>query len=196
MNKNNILAFVAGVVITLLAQHFVGSSSPPSSLADPPSAPAPQTTATEEISPPAATPSHCETSPPPEPKIIYKCLNDEPIGPLPAPAFRNSMPEILESNREGEVLVQWLPVEHAKMYQVRMYDKNGRMVKFWKTSKTTLYLKQLPFDDGLDFTPYQVTLVAMTQSDVEGSESEKKDLHVRKLKNIVAPNIEAITVED
>lgn len=190
MKKINLLAFGAGILVTLLVQYFLNlnTASPP--------IPAVAVSETPVSTSEAVAPTVCEPAAPAEPKIIYKCNNDELDPSLQAPEYHSSLPEVLETNREGEVRVRWLEVAHARQYEVRMYDMKGQLAKTWKTSRTNLFLNQLPYPEDQEIATYQVRLVALGISDATGPESEPKKLQIKKLRSVMAPIIEAITVED
>ena len=65
-----------------------------------------------------------------------------------------------------------------------------------KTPGTVLYLKEVPFDPNQDFTMYKIQLVTVNNQEQEGSPSDSRDLKVARMKTIIAPKIEGITVED
>ncbi len=129
-------------------------------------------------------------------KIVYQCPPDPEAEVLVAPRFSADLPDPLVSNVEGEVRIKWEPVEHAREYEVKMYNIEGRVIRKWISSNTTLYLKELPFREKLEFTPYQITIASINKNKIMGPESEQRLLNSRRIQNLVAPVIRAITVED
>jgi hypothetical protein len=125
-----------------------------------------------------------------------ECPKDPTIQDLAAPTFHASMPDILNSGNDGVFKIRWNPVEYAKSYVIRLYTPTGKQLSKWKTSFPTVTLKDLPFDEGKEFTPYVITVASVNRLDVIGPESGKKEIHVKRRRNIVAPGIDSITVED
>ncbi|MDG0816177.1 hypothetical protein [Bdellovibrio svalbardensis] len=141
-------------------------------------------------------PTVSENSPSPNEKIIYQCPEDPADKTPSTPEYVDNLPPVLQTNHEGEVRVAWKQVPHAEQYQVFIKDLSGKKVRTWKTSKTALYLKELPFQDSLEFTPYKVTVIALNRKGLASSESAQHDLKVRRLNGVVAPSIRSIVIED
>ena len=129
-------------------------------------------------------------------KIVYQCPTDPEADVLAAPSFSSDLPDPLVSSMEGEVKIQWDPVQYAREYEIKMYNIEGKVIRKWISSNTLLYLKELPFREKLEFTPYQITIASINKNKVTGPESEQRLLNSRRIQNLVAPVIKAITVED
>lgn len=129
-------------------------------------------------------------------KVVYECPKDPAEEELPAPAFHKNIPKEIETNFEGEARVQWEEVPYAVSYHIRLYNEKGNIVRTWKTSRTIIYLKQVPFRDDLDWTPYKLTIASVNKLNLIGPESESKVLRARRLKNLMAPKIDSIVIED
>ncbi len=129
-------------------------------------------------------------------KIVYQCPSDPEAEILPAPRFSADLPDPLVSSIQGEVKIKWEPVQHAREYEIKIYNVKGKVVRRWISSSTLMYLKELPFNEKLEFTPYQVTIASINKNKVIGPESKQRLLNSRRIQNLVAPVIKAITVED
>lgn len=129
-------------------------------------------------------------------KIVYQCPPDPEADVLAAPRFSADLPDPMVSSVEGEVKIKWEPVTHAREYEIKMYNLEGRVIRKWITSSTLLNLKELPFRAKMEFTPYQITIASINKKKVMGPESEQRLLNSRRIENLVAPVIKAITIED
>lgn len=129
-------------------------------------------------------------------KIVYQCPPDPEAETLPAPIFSADLPDPLFSNFEGEAKIKWEPVQYAREYEVKLYNIEGKVVRKWISSSTSMHLKELPFREKLELTPYQITIASINKNKVMGPESQQRLLNSRRIQNLVAPVIKAITVED
>jgi hypothetical protein len=216
MKIHHILAFLAGVGVTSICFIFWPSNQIPTPTPIPVSEETlPTGNSLNEISEPgvkaanipetetetASTPAQIPVAkklvcPKPLAAVACNCSQEETTDVLPPPNYHLKTPSKLETNREGEVRIQWEDVPKASAYQVKLYDLRRKLVKSWKTKRTVIYLKQVPFSDELEFTPYKIVLTTLNKLGEEGDDSESRDLNSRRLRSVVAPQIESITVED
>lgn len=129
-------------------------------------------------------------------KVVEKCPPTPATVPLGPPQYAQDIPEIVKTNHEGEARISWGAVEHAKKYQINLISEDGKRIKSWKTSRQTLFLKGIPFDEENEFTPYKITIQTLNANDEIGPESPPRRLLSRRLQNIVAPTIKSISIED
>jgi hypothetical protein len=122
------------------------------------------------------------------------CLYSDQI--LDPPRFDSNLPETIETNREGEALVQWNEVAGAKKYLVHIENKEGKIIKTYKASRRTLYLKDIPLPEGFQQADYFLRISSVNGKDEEGPKGPRKNLHVAPQANVVAPVIQEIKVED
>ncbi|WP_413612339.1 hypothetical protein [Bdellovibrio sp. HCB-110] len=130
-------------------------------------------------------------------KIVYKeCPQDSADTPLPAPSLSANLATPLMSNHEGEIRVTWNEVPHATRYRLQVLDTEGNVIKTYTTSRSTVYLKELPYDEGRPFTPYSVVLSTINRKSEEGALSPRYEVRVLPLKNLTAPTINEISIEN
>lgn len=129
-------------------------------------------------------------------KIVERCPTPLEETLLDPPQYTQDIPETFKTNHEGEARISWLSVEGAKKYQINLISENGKRIKSWKTTRQTLFLKEVPFDDNKEFTPYKITIQTLNAKDEAGPESPPKGLLSRRMQNIVAPTIKSISIED
>ncbi|MEK2645798.1 hypothetical protein [Bdellovibrio sp. BCCA] len=130
-------------------------------------------------------------------KIVYKeCPTDPTDSILPAPSLSANLATPLLSNHEGEVRVAWNAVPHATRYRLQVLDPVGKVVKTYTTPRTTIYLKELAYNESLPFTPYSVVLSTINRKNEEGAISPRYEVRIRPLKNLTAPSINEITIEN
>lgn len=122
------------------------------------------------------------------------CLYSNQI--LDPPKFDPNLPEIIETNREGEARVQWIEVPGAKKYLVHIENKEGKIIKTYKASRRVLFLKDIPLPEGFQQADYYLRLSTVNGKDEEGPKGPRKNLHVAPQANVVAPVIQEIKVED
>lgn len=115
---------------------------------------------------------------------------------LPPPTYSENLPEELETNREAEVRVAWDEVPGAKGYRVYVTDRTGRLVKKYSTSRTTIYLKDIPAPEDVAEVNYTVALATANADDKEGERGEMRPLKVNRQSSVVAPTIKRIVIED
>jgi hypothetical protein len=115
---------------------------------------------------------------------------------LPPPEFSPKLGAEMRSNLEGEVLVEWLPVENAKRYKLVVTDGTGHHVRVRGVARTRIYLKDLPRPASEDSIDYWVTLASVNADEIEGEPSEKRKIVVRGRPDLRAPKIKTIQIED
>ncbi len=122
------------------------------------------------------------------------CLYSDKI--LDPPEYQSNLPEELVTNFEGEVMVRWKEVIGAKRYQVAVLTEAGEKVKEYKTSKTLLYLKDIPLPRGKFDAHYILKLQTVNGKDELGPLGLAKKLYVKPMASVVAPEVQEIKVED
>lgn len=122
------------------------------------------------------------------------CLYSEEI--LPPPNFDPSVKEVIETNHEGEAYFKWSTVPGTKKYAIHIERENGTSVKMYKTSRTMIFLKDIPLPVGAREATYFLRLASINGKDIQGSLGPKRKLHVKPQSSVTAPSIEEIKVED
>lgn len=106
-----------------------------------------------------------------------------------------SLPTPLVSNHQGEVRVSWKEVAYADHYVIRVTDSTGKIFKTYTTPYLTLYLKELPYNENSPFTSYKVSLATVNRKKIEGAFGPGHPIQVRPMRNLIAPTINEISVE-
>jgi hypothetical protein len=133
----------------------------------------------------------CEKHEPPPP---CPCLYSDEI--LDPPNFHASMPESLVTNFEGEALVRWTDVPGAKKYTVYLETEDGQEVKPYRSTRTVLYLKDIPLPKGKFEATYALRLAAVNGKDQAGPKSKSRRLIVKPQASVMAPEVQEIRVEE
>jgi hypothetical protein len=115
---------------------------------------------------------------------------------LPPPKFREDLGERLTTNAFGEVKITWSSVDQAKRYHLQVFDSRGKPFKTLTTSRTILYVKDLPFNKDLEETPYKIALQTENADGEVGELGTLKDLGVKRLLSLYAPSIRGINIEE
>jgi hypothetical protein len=80
---------------------------------------------------------------------------------------------------------------------VILQNLKGKTLKTYRTSRSIIYLKDIPFPKGAQEIEYQLRLLTINGADIEGDVSpESKKLLVKPSSQIMAPEIREIKVED
>jgi hypothetical protein len=125
---------------------------------------------------------------------VCKCGPSDEI--LPPPEYSAKLPNPLVTNHEAEVKVAWNAVLGAKSYNVYIEDLKGRVVKKYSTSRTIIYLKEVPTPANDDDITYNVFLTTVNANNVDGAKSVARTLKASKLASVVAPTVKQIVIED
>jgi hypothetical protein len=136
-----------------------------------------------------------------KPDVIEKIITANcPKNPadeiLPPPKIDASIPENLVTNVQGEAKVLWEPVKYATGYQVKLYDKSGKVIKTFRANKGHISLRGLPFLEDKEFTRFTYTVSSINRDDKVGPETAPRKLESRRLKGLMAPTVKGIQVED
>jgi hypothetical protein len=118
------------------------------------------------------------------------------FGPLEPPRFHEDLPETLETNYVGEVKVNWHEVPDAARYHIVIYNEQGEEVEVVKTSRSIIYLKELPFNPEQEHTPFEIALRTESQKGRVGDTGERRKLIAQRLINLQAPSVKEIIVEE
>ncbi|MGZ3791892.1 MAG: hypothetical protein ACXVCP_06065 [Bdellovibrio sp.] len=145
----------------------------------------PQTTAKAQAT---ATEKTCP------PEVPCPCLfSDKTLDP---PEFAANAPASFATNLEGEVRINWIEKPGAKKYKIFLENKDGKQVQISQTSRTAIYLKDIPLPSGQVEAHYFIRLASVNGKDEVGPKGSSRPLHVKPQASVVAPQIEQIKVED
>jgi hypothetical protein len=104
---------------------------------------------------------------------------------LNAPEFSPPNLETLNSDKHGEILLQWTPVKGAKEYLVTVEDPAGNVITTVEVEgETSLYLNRIPHSAKMSAEDYFVRIASVNGLDREGPQGPAKPVHFtnRKLK--------------
>ncbi len=115
---------------------------------------------------------------------------------LPPPEFAPTLPQVLYSDAKGDVLLQWLPVDNAKRYQVYVTDDQNHRVKLVGFVHTSVSLTSLP-PPALNESEriYWVQIATQNKDQVAGDYGPKRKI-IYLGKALSTPKIESIHVEE
>ena len=129
------------------------------------------------------------------PKVV-RGPNGMPWPVLPPPDYEASVPDILESGRDGTVNLSWKKVESAKEYLITIKDNQGQPVKIIKTPENSYTVSDLNNNLKDPTLEYKLSIASVNQNDIPGASSHPRPLVVRKGSNVMAPTIKIIRTEE
>lgn len=115
---------------------------------------------------------------------------------LPPPQFAEDLPQVIETNIEGDAKIKWEKVKHALEYRIFVKDESGNVVKKFKVYGTTATLKELPAPQNGEAKPYFVSMASLNVEGKMGEEGKVRKILVKRPPSIMAPRIVTIRAED
>lgn len=115
-------------------------------------------------------------------------VQEKPL--LPAPQFAQELPEVLKSDRRGNLSLKWTPVEGAQKYKIEVLNpENGEVIEERVSERNVASLTRLKPGQ------YKVKVKAVDRHNRDGNLSEDKALEVPKTSDIQAPVIKKLKVK-
>ncbi|MCB0341110.1 MAG: hypothetical protein H6626_05525 [Pseudobdellovibrionaceae bacterium] len=114
-------------------------------------------------------------------------VKEKPL--LPPPSFAKNIPEVIKSDKSGNLDVQWLPVDGAESYQVILQSPDGKVLQEKKVTRSLASLNKLKPGN------YKVSVKAIDKHNRPSKAGDTKEVNVPKVSNIAAPKIRNIKVK-
>jgi hypothetical protein len=108
---------------------------------------------------------------------------------LPAPRWAEQTPEVLKSDRKGNLSLGWEEVEGARQYLILLQSPDGKLIEQKSVSRNTASLNRLKPGE------YQVRVKPVDSFQRPGGESEARKVEVPVTSDIRAPKIKAMKVK-
>jgi hypothetical protein len=108
---------------------------------------------------------------------------------LQAPLYHTEMPEIIKSNKRGDLQVKWQSVDGAKEYVMQLRTVNGDILKESSFTGTNGNL------NGLNPGLYKVTLLSVDRFNRKGPIGDERQVDVPNTSNIKAPSLKGIKIK-
>lgn len=112
---------------------------------------------------------------------------------LAAPQFGRS--GVLDSNSEGVIFVNWIPVEGAQEYLLTVTDEDDQVLQKFRISRHKTSIKDLVADPTKAKTFYRLRVHAVDENGALGHPSEIKKLAMISVRNLKPPTIKNIKTE-
>ncbi|MCB9025231.1 MAG: FecR domain-containing protein [Bdellovibrionaceae bacterium] len=108
---------------------------------------------------------------------------------LPGPQFAKEIPDVLLSNKRGQLDVRWENIQGAQKYKIQVMDQRGRIYKSQETDRNIASLSNLKPGN------YTLTIKAVDEYKRTGESSEIKKIMVPKKSSIRAPKLKKVKVK-